>query len=238
MNSFGDSVAAKELVQANYMQNIIGDFGETFLTDPKKLNEFGLRLQKEYKSDKLSSIFGAEQAKRMNDFGRVLAFNSQSVPGGELVASSISMAPWKNLDKLLRLTLIGRMTSSNLFYKNFDDQYKALKGASGPERAKGVGRILGEILTAAAKQTTAQSTAAGVTDVKRQGEALLGNALKQAMPPAQRQQTRTSVPNVQPGSLPEPQMIPGQQLSLRERAAQNPAVAATLLGGLGNAGLL
>ena len=94
------------------------------------------------------------------------------------------------------------MTSSNLFYKNFDDQYKALKGASGPERAKGVGRILGEILSAAAKQTTAQSTAAGVTDVKRQGEALLGNALKQAMPPAQPKQTRTSVPDVQPGSLP------------------------------------
>jgi len=238
MKNFEDSVAAKELVQANYMQNIIGDFGETFLTDPKKLNEFGLRLQKEYKSDKLSSIFGAEQAKRMNDFGRVLAFNSQSVPGGELVASSISMAPWKNLDKLLRLTLIGRMTSSNLFYKNFDDQYKALKGASGPERAKGVGRILGEILSAAAKQTTAQSTAAGVTDVKKQGEALLGNALKQATPPAQPKQTRTSVPDVQPGSLPEQQMIPGQQPSLRERAAQNPAVAATLLGGLGSAGLL
>jgi hypothetical protein len=230
------------------MQNIIGDFGETFLTDPKKLNEFGLRLQKEYKSDKLSSIFGAEQAKRMNDFGRVLAFNSQSVPGGELVASSISMAPWKNLDKLLRLTLIGRMTSSNLFYKNFDDQYKALKGASGPERAKGVGRILGEILSAAAKQTTAQSTAAGVTDVKRQGEALLGNALKQAMPPAQRQQTRTSVPDVQPGGLqgmeifdtnePNPADQAQKQESLRQRAAKNPYIAATLLGGLGSAGLL
>ena len=40
------------------------------------------------------------------------------------------------------------------------------------------------------------------------------------------------------GGLPEQQMIPGQQPSLRERAAQNPAAAATLLGGLGSAGLL
>ena len=238
MKHFDAPQVAQEAVGANYMQSIISDFGETFLTDPKKLNEFGLRLQKEFKSDKLTSVFGAAQANRMNDFGRVLAFNSQSVPGGELVASSIAIAPWKNLDKLLRLTLIGRMTSADLFYKNFDDQYKALTGATGPERAKGVGRILGEILSSAAKQTTAQSTASGVTNLKRQGEALLGTTLNNVMPPPQQPQTRTSVPNVQPGELPPSAMLPGQQPSLRERAAQNPAVAASLLGGLGNAGLL
>ena len=238
MKHFDDDIAAQQAVGTNYMQSIIGDFGETFLTDPKKLNEFGLRLQKEFKSDKLTSIFGAEQAKRMNDFGRVLAFNAQSVPGGELVASSIAVAPWKNLDKILRLTLIGRMTSSNLFYKNFDDQYKALTGATGPERAKGVGRIFGDILSTAAKQTALQSSAAGVTNLKNQGEALLGTALDKVMPPAQQPKTRTSVPNVQPGALPELPVPPNAQPSIRERAAQNPAVAASLLGGLGNAGLL
>ena len=72
---------------------------------------------------------------------------------------------------------------------------------------------------------------------------------------------KTPVPNVKPSSLnsnvdmfrgetqtnarPAKKLSPieqiqknAQQLSLRERAAQNPAVAATLLGGLGNAGLL
>ena len=104
------------------------------------------------------------------------------------------------------------------------------EGLSLTERAAGVGKTIGASLSAAnragivGRQQLGRSFESGQNLVFDRGD----------KPP----QTRTSVPDVQPGSLPEQQMIPGQQPSLRERAAQNPAAAATLLGGLGSAGLL
>ena len=44
-------------IRSFYVDNIIGDFGDSnFLTDPKQFKLFGDRLQKEFKTGKLTTI--------------------------------------------------------------------------------------------------------------------------------------------------------------------------------------
>jgi hypothetical protein len=129
--------------------------------------------------------------------------------------------------------------SSGPFYNSFLKKYKAQgAGADLRTRRQIAGELMADAFRGVIVQGIPQTIDEGITTATNQATALLGNQMEKMNTPAPKPQTRTSVPDVQPGSLPEPQMIPGQQPSLRERAAQNPAAAATLLGGLGSAGLL
>ena len=114
------------------------------------------------------------------------------------------------------------------------------EGLSLTERAAGVGKTIGAGLSAAnrlgiiGRQQLGRSFESGQNLVFDRGD----------KPP----QTRTSVPDVQPGGLqgieifdarqPTAAEKASRQESLRRRAAKNPYIAATLLGGLGSAGLL
>jgi hypothetical protein len=239
MKYFANQQSAKDKIRGYYMENLIGDFGDSFMTDPKQLKAFGNRLQKEYKSGKLGALFGDQMAKDMNKFGRVLVFNSQTVDGGGIVAAGIATSPFKNLGKLARYSVIGRLLSSDLFYKNIDAQYAALsRGAANASKANQLGKIIANGLNSATAQLTVQAGDESVREVTRQAQALMNTYEEQ-----QRQQERrrampqTPVPQVTAPSLPQVQSN-GAQQTIRDRARENPAVAATLLGGLGSASLL
>ena len=224
-------------IQTKYMDDLIGDFDKTFLTDKNQFAKFGDRLAKN--EAKLIEIYGPDTAADMKQFGKIMKLLGESASGGDLVAANIAANPLENLGTIARLSVVGKVFSSGPFYNSFLKKYKAQgAGADLRTRRQIAGDLMADAFRGVMVQGIPQTIDEGITTATNQATALLGNQMEKMNTPAPKPQTRTSVPNVQPGVLPEPQMIPGQQLSLRERAAQNPAVAATLLGGLGNAGLL
>ena len=244
-----------------YMENLVGDFSEKFLSEPSKMAEFGARLQREAQAGRLKELFGPEMAGRMRRFGEVLSFNAKTTDGGPLIASGIAAAPLENLGKLARFGLITRMLSTDIFYKNIDDQYRALTGkASRPEKARTLGKLIGNGISRAIAQTGAQAVDETTVNVKQAAESLIESEInEQKRLSDERSQrapmpVRTPIPQVLPPVTPssvaqspvsQPQDILGQirqraiaKRNIRQRAKENPAVAATLLGGLGSAGLL
>ena len=222
-----------DTIRAFYVDNIIGDFGDAFLTDPKQFKMFGQRLQDEYKTGKLTTVFGDDVAKDMNDFGRVMVFNSKAAEGGDLVAANIAAKPLENLGTLARLSIIGRVLSTGPQYKSIMKQYNQMtKGASQKTKAQVLGNLLANAFSSASSQAPLQIIQEGIQEGSQQLSSALESARnqnKKLTPPP------TPIPQVKPpievGSV-------SQTPNIRQRAKEKPAIAATLLGGLGSAGLL
>jgi len=224
-------------IQTKYMDDLIGDFDKTFLTDKNQFAKFGDRLAKN--DAKLIEIYGPDTAAEMKQFGKIMKLLGESASGGDLVAANIAANPLENLGTIARLTVVGKVFSSGTFYNSFLKKYKAQgAGADLRTRRQIAGDLMADAFRGVIVQGVPQTIDEGLTTAKNQATALLGNQMEKINTPAQQPKTRTSVPNVQPGALPELPVPPNAQPSIRERAAQNPAVAASLLGGLGNAGLL
>ena len=243
-----------------YMENLVGDFSEKFISEPGKMLEFGAKLQKEAKSGRLSELYGKEMAGRMRRFGEILSFNAKTTDGGPLIASGIAAAPFENLGKLAKFFVITRMFSTDLFYKNIDDQYKALTGkVSREEKARTLGKLIGNSLVRTIAQSGMQGLDESAVNAKRTAQSMIESTIDEQKQASQERSqrkpapTRTPVPQVLPALKPaqaaarpaQPQDILGQirqraveKRNLRQRARENPAAAATLLGGLGSAGLL
>ncbi|MGB1915360.1 MAG: hypothetical protein ACPHL3_05270, partial [Paracoccaceae bacterium] len=222
-----------DTIRAFYVDNIIGDFGDAFLTDPKQFKMFGQRLQDEYKTGKLTTVFGDDVAKDMKDFGRVMVFNSKAAEGGDLVAANIAAKPLENLGTLARLSIIGRVLSTGPQYKSIMKQYNQMtKGASQKTKAQVLGNLLANAFSSASSQAPLQIIQEGIQEGSQQLSSALESARnqnKKLTPPP------TPIPQVKPpievGSV-------NQTSNIRQRAKENPAIASTLLGGLGSAGLL
>ena len=222
-----------DTIRAFYVDNIIGDFGDAFLTDPKQFKMFGQRLQDEYKTGKLTTVFGDDVAKDMNDFGRVMVFNSKAAEGGDLVAANIAAKPLENLGTLARLSIIGRVLSSGPQYKSIMKQYNQMtKGASQKTKAQVLGNLLANAFSSVSSQAPLQIIQEGIQEGSQQ--------LSSALESAKNQNKKSTLP-----PTPVPQVLPpietssvNQTSNIRQRAKENPAVAATLLGGLGSASLL
>ena len=229
---FADDTDAIGKIRAYYMDNLIGDFKSNFLTDRTQFSKFGERLTKN--KSKLEVIYGKEMAGEMDEFGRIMKLLGESATGGDLVAANIAASPLENLGTIAKLSLVGGLFSSPRFYKAFTKKYKRLsEGENVSSRGRIFGELLSDALSSAIGQGTAQSIDQAVEEVTDQATSLLENAKQ---PSAPRTRTNVQVPQVEP--IPE---IPSPQVadpSIRQRAKENPAVAATLLGGLGSAGLL
>ena len=231
-------------IRSFYMDNIIGDFGDTFLTEPKQFKLFGNRLQEEYKTGKLDTIFGKEMAKDMNDFGRVMVFNSKAVEGGDLVAANIAAKPLENLGTIARLFVVGRLFSSAPHYNSVLKQYRRMsQGKDVRTKAEILGTLLSDAFGSFISQAPPQLIQEGTQETKKQVEALASNVIGDRVPqvsslrrPTATRQS-TSVPQVLP-PVTTTQAQPVSNQNIRQRAKENPAIAATLLGGLGSAGLL
>tara|TARA_B100000674_G_scaffold95529_1_gene68090 strand:- start:134 stop:829 length:696 start_codon:yes stop_codon:yes gene_type:complete len=230
MNLLKNQVNSDELVnniRASYMENLIQDFGENFLQDPKSYGLFAKRIKES--DNKLDIIFDKDLAEKIKKFGRVLELNSKTAEAGSLVAANIAASPLQNLGKLLRLSIIGRALSSDLFYKNFNKSLK--KGEPSPNA-----------LALALTQFITQLTDENVSEGIRQTESLLGNQLDKIKsqislptPSSDLGGLNITAPNITTPTTPTPTV--GPQSSLRQRIKDDPAAANVLLGGLGSAGL-
>ena len=235
-------------IRQTYMDDLISDFGDNFLLEPKQFKLFANRIEEASKNKKLGTIFDNDTAEEIAKFGRVLKFNSKSAEGGDLIAANIAASPLQNLGALARFTVMGRVFSSKAFYKNFDRQYKAMikRENSVSGRARLTGEIIAQLIGSSISQSSTQLLDEAVTSTANQAKSLIGNALKPQQ--VSQRRTPTPVPNVTPGRMsnisapPDSSLIfdvdKAAQSAIRQRAAQNPAVAASLLGGLGNADLL
>jgi len=168
----------------------------------------------------------------MNKFGRILVFNSKAAEGGDLVAANIAASPLENIGKIARLGIFGRVLSSAPQYKSITNQYdKLTKGASPKTKAQVLGNLLAQAFGSAAAQTPVQVIQEGAEEGAKQVSSIIESTQRQ--------------PKTTPPPTPVPQVLPpiktssvNQTSNIRQRARENPAVAATLLGGLGSAGLL
>ena len=174
----------------------------------------------------------------MAQFGKILKFNSKTAEGGELIAASIAASPLQNLGKLTKFSLIGRMFSSDVFYKRFMRDYKTLIGQN-----KKPMDFLPDLLSSSIAQFTGQASSQGISKEADRVKNLINNSVKDNTGP-KTPATSTPVPSVQPGALENLpyKVVPPSPLSaktsIRQRAMGDPTIAATLLGGLGSANLL
>ena len=230
MNLLKNQVNSDELVnniRASYMENLIQDFGDNFLQDPKSFGLFAKRIKES--DNKLDIIFDKDLAEKIKKFGRVLELNSKTAEAGSLVAANIAASPLQNLGKLIRFSIIGRALSSDLFYKNFDKALK--KGEPSPNA-----------LALALTQFITQLTEENVSEGIRQTESLLGDQLDKIKseinfptPSSDLGGLNITAPNITTPTTPTPTV--GPQSNLRQRIKDDPAAANVLLGGLGSAGL-
>jgi len=229
----GDEAASNNL-KSYFMEDIIGDFGDNFLLEPKSFTAFANRIEKANKAGKLEVLYGKDTAKRMAKFARVLKFNSKTAEGGDLIAANIAASPLQNLGKLAKYSILGRLFSSEVFYKNFEKQLVK------------EGVTFGSALRTTLGQFIAQETQGGIQETNKQAKAIIKSERNKP--------NNSSVPIPMPNVTPP---APGSSLSninptqaivnaasnigpapIRQRASQNPAVATSLLGGLGSASLL
>ena len=240
MAYFSDD-ASKKVLRGSYMDNLIGDFDAKFLTDPTQFRAFASKLIND--KDKNAKVFGDKMAEEMEQFGKILKLNSKSAEGGELVAASIAASPLQNLGKIAKFTAIGRMFSSDVFYKRFMRDYKTLIGQN-----KKPMDFLPDLLSSSIAQFTGQASSQGISKEADRVKNLINNSVKDntgpRTPAPKTPATSTPVPNVQPGALENLpyKVVPPSPLSaktsIRQRAMGDPTIAATLLGGLGSANLL
>jgi hypothetical protein len=227
---FDDDADAIGKIRAYYMDNLIGDFQSNFLTDRTQFAKFGERLTKN--KAKIEVIYGKEMAKEMDEFGRIMKLLGESANGGDLVAANIAASPLENLGTIARLSIVGQLFSSPRFYKAFTRKYKRLsEGQDASSRGQIAGELLSDAVSSLIAQGTAQSIDQAVGETAKQVSSVMQNAQRQ---------TKTTPP-----PTPVPQVLPpietgsiNKTPNIRQRAKENPAIASTLLGGLGSADLL
>lgn len=225
-NAFEGDEAALQKIRGNYMERLISDFGDTLTTDGKALGAFAKRLLDADEGGKLSVIFGEEMGKDMAKFARILDFNSRTAAGGDLVAANIAASPIQNLGKLAKFTIIGRLLQSGPYYRQIVRDYEKL--AAG-ETAEAKARILGRLIA----QSLGQQSQEGVREAEQQIGTVVGDAIDTSGIGEQIQQLQQQVTNPNNFSgIAQTPVVPAQQpaaqSTLRQQAAQSPAVAQAL----------
>ena len=226
-----------------YMNNLIGDFEETFLTNKDSFKLLAKRFETAKKTGTLEELFGKEQAKDIFKFGRIMNVLGKSAQGGDLVAANIAANPFQNIGRIGRFFLIGKVLSNEAMYKSFAAKYgkEAAKAKTPQGKMQVFLDIMNQTVQSFAKQSAVRGAVGGASTAKEESLNLVNN-----LQDAVNEPSRTSVPEVaMPVSIDDMQItqlinpeVIRQQMNLRERAKSNPYIASTLLGGLGNADLL
>jgi len=161
-------------VQGYFMNSLIDDFGETVMTDAKKLNKFADRMLEASKGNKLNVLYGDAMGKNMTEFAKILKFNARTAEGGDLVAANIAASPLQNLGKLAKFTLLGRYLTSAPYYSQIVKQYKngVRTVKTEAERAK----TLGQVMRNAFSQAPGQFVQSGISEGADQIKALADNS--------------------------------------------------------------
>ena len=238
---FSNSVDDMNTIRSYYMESLVGDFEKTFLTDKTQFIKLGNKFSKD--KAKIKEIFGDEMGEDMLQFGRIMRLLGESAPGGDLVAANIAASPLENLGAIAKLSVIGSVFSSGPFYASFIKKFKdASKGADIKTKGQIAGELIADALKSSISQGITQTTDESLTSAANQGQALMQSNMQpnrsvtpvpQVLPPL----SMTAPPNLPMPSPPKTQQPMGM-MGIRERAKGDPAVALSLLGGLGSAGLL
>jgi len=239
---FNDDPAEIANLQNYYMNNLIGDFEETFLTNKDSFKLLAKRFQNADKTGTLKELFGKEQAEDILKFGRIMNVLGKSAQGGDLVAANIAANPFQNIGKIARFFLMGKVLSNGAMYKSFGAKYgKDAAKVKTPEGKMQVFLdVMNQMVTSFAKQSGAREVVGGVSDAREQSREALDNITNRVVNPTPR--TRTTIPDISPiPEISELPLISGPQASsqsIRDRVRDDPVLTASLLGGLQNAGFV
>ena len=263
MKFFSDNDAAKETIKRTIISDILGSVDEDIFSNVAAASSLRKALEA-YKPDMLNKVLGKQQVSDIKELSKMLELLSDTgrTGAGGLAAQAIRTgmvtAPGANLKKGIKFKALNHLLNNPLAIRKaleikigrtsgeeavqslsqvINESVAQVTGSGVPitERATGVGKGLIAGLQAANR---------GQTAVRQGGaRALFADQEARGIAP---QAPRTSVPEV---SMPmsvedlqitqsvDPQFV-RQQMNLRERAKSNPYIASTLLGGLGNVGLL
>jgi len=266
MQFFGDNDAARETIKRAIISDILGSVDEEIFANVGAASSLRKALEA-YKPDMLNKVLGKQQVIDIKEFSKMLEFLSDTgrTGAGGLAAQSIRTgmvtAPGANLKKGIKFKAL------NHILNNPNTIRKALEFKAGRTSGEATVQSLSQIINESVAQVTGSGVpiterASGL------GRGIVGGlkaanrgktAIRQAGARAllADQEARGTVPTPNPIDIPEVSMpmenIPEvrlsneadpnqkflrQQMNLRERAKSNPYIAATLLGGLGNADLL
>jgi hypothetical protein len=221
------------------MNNLIGDFEETFLTDKSAFKLLAKRFENANKTGTLKELFGPEQAKNIFKFGKIMSVLGKSAEGGDLVAANIAANPFQNIGRIGKFFVIGKVLSNEAMYKSFAAKYgkEAAKKQTQAGKMQVFLNVMNQMAASFVKQSGVREVVGGVSDAREQSREALDNITNRVVNPTPR--TRTSIPDVSPVfEVPEVSSISGPQTSIRDRVRDNPALAASLLGGLDNIGFV
>ena len=260
---FADSPEAKETIRRTIVNDILGSVDEDIFINEKAA--YSLRNAMEaYKPEMLNKVLGEQAVKDIRQLADDLVFlrDTGQKGAGSLAADAIRTGqftnPMKNIPKAGRFRVLDYMLNNPTVMR------RALEVKAGRTTPQAAAQSMTQMLNESAAQVTgsgvplteratglvkgvgkAMDAAARGTNVGRQAgaRAVVANQESRGTMPKVPQ---VKVPEVsQPMSVEDLQITRSinpasqqRQMNLRERAKRNPYIAATLLGGLGSAGLL
>lgn len=258
MDFFKNDPTAQETIRKTVINDILNSVDKDIFVDAKS----GFSLQNAldaYKPKMLEKVLGKQAVDDLKEFSLELAMLSDTGKrgAGSLAADQIRTgaftAPVKNLGKMARFKVLDNIFNRPAAMRT---ALELKTGRRTPEQAAqtvsqvlneaatqvGSGRTVGERLSGLGKGLNAFNRGR-VIGRQATGQLLTSPQQVRGTPPA----NQTSVPDVQPSPVNlgniqvnrriNPDVLRRQE-NLRERAKRNPYIAATLLGGLGSAGLL
>ena len=259
MNFFDSSPGAQDTIKRTIVNDILGSVDPDIFINEKAAYSLRNSLES-YKPEMLNKVLGEQAVKDIKKLSDDLIFlrDTGKRGAGSLAADAIRTGQFTN--PMTNLPKAARFRALNYMLNNPSVMRRALEvkaGKTTPEAAaQALTRALSESVTGseAGLQQGAESMVQNIgrkmeraNQVKtaiRQGgaRALISDQDSRGTPPPLPPKSRTNVPKVLP-ALNITQTGQGlsparKQASLRERAKSNPYIAASLLGGLGNAGLL
>ena len=263
---FDDSPEAKETIKRTIINDILGSVDQDIFISEKAAYSLRNAIES-YKPEMLNKVLGEQTVKDIKQLADDVVFlrDTGKKGAGSLAADAIRTGQFTN--PLKNIPKAGRFRVLNYMLNNPNVMRRALEVKAGRTSPQAAAQSLTQALNESAAQVTgsgvpltqraagvargagaAMNAAARGSNAIRQGgvRALLADQEARGTPPAQPQASRTSVPQVLPpvnaGDIGYTQKIDPryvqQQMNLRERAKRNPYIAASLLGGLGSAGLL
>ena len=260
MKFFEGNDVARETIKRTIISDILGSVDEDIFVNEAAASSLRKALEA-YKPDMLNKVLGKQQVKDIRELSDMLVLLSDTgkTGAGGLAAQAIRTGmvtnPAANFKKGMRFKALNYVlnnpqtirkaiefkagrTSPDAVAQSvaqvMNESYAQITGSGVPltQRASGLGKGIVSGLQAANR---------GQTAVRQGGaRALFADQEARGTPPPRMEIPEITQPmatDLQIQRTVDPRFIQ-QQMNLRERAKDNPYIASTLLGGLGNAGLL
>ena len=251
---FGDNSDAFNDIKKRTLERILEPIDDTIFSDTSAARAFSEQVKRYQKNGIIKEILGKDGDKALNELAEDLIFLNDFTKEGAIAAASITINPIANLGKLARMTFTSKFLANKQSVMKYIELQEAMGKKTAESKAVALNGAINEAMVdqgisptrKAAEQiiprlgagdqrgtrTNVPNVAApdpntnlGLTDIFN---------LIQTPKPAQ---TKPTVP-LGPIERIRQQAQEMRQNNIRQRAATNPAVAASLLGGLGSASLL